>query len=376
MRAAATLGALSGRHRVSLLVVPLYAAPDAELRPELARLCERVEIVEPGRLADAPPAPRPGWRTLLARLGGSAGPPRPFRGARFDVVHVFRLAAVPFAARWLEGPERCPVRQLDLDDVESVSRRRLGELYRRNARPAEAAYELEQADRAAEQERWALRELERVYVCSEPDRQRLEAGARARLCVLPNTLPVPAPLAPASDEGPFTFLFLGTLGYFPNEDAAITFAERILPLIKGRTGRPVRLLVAGLGAGAELARRLAAADDVRLLGAVPDVREAYSQAHGLVVPLRAAGGTRIKILEAFGYRRPVVTTSLGIEGLAAIDGEHVLVADDPADFAAACRRLIDSPRLAADLAERAYALFLSAYSTEAAARAIAACEAG
>ena len=72
---------------------------------------------------------------------------------------------------------------------------------------------------------------------------------------------------------------------------------------------------------------LASAPGVDLIGQVPDVAAAYQAADVVVVPIRAGGGSRIKLLEAFSYRRPVVSTSVGAEGIAARDGQHLLQAD-------------------------------------------------
>jgi polysaccharide biosynthesis protein PslH len=80
--------------------------------------------------------------------------------------------------------------------------------------------------------------------------------------------------------------------------------------------------------------------------------------------LRAGGGTRIKILEAFARRLPVVSTSLGCEGLDARHGEELLVADTAPEFAAACVRVFEKPELAHSLVERAHALWSSRFRAE------------
>jgi glycosyltransferase involved in cell wall biosynthesis len=101
-----------------------------------------------------------------------------------------------------------------------------------------------------------------------------------------------------------------------------------------------------------------------LLGYVGDLAPLYAAADVAVVPLRAGGGTRIKVLEAFAHRIPVVTTSTGIEGIAATAGEHAMVADGPAEFAAACHALLTTPELADRTAARALELVQSVYLIE------------
>jgi glycosyltransferase involved in cell wall biosynthesis len=83
-----------------------------------------------------------------------------------------------------------------------------------------------------------------------------------------------------------------------------------------------------------------AGDGVVVTGAVPDPGEAFSRAAALVVPLRYGSGSRLKIIEAWARGVPVVTTTIGAEGLGATDGVDVLVGDDPAGLAAACGRLL------------------------------------
>jgi glycosyltransferase involved in cell wall biosynthesis len=83
--------------------------------------------------------------------------------------------------------------------------------------------------------------------------------------------------------------------------------------------------------------------EVRLHDSVEDLAPLYAAADVVVVPLRAGGGTRIKILESFAHGVPVVTTSLGAEGIDAADGVHLLVADNAEAFARACLRIKEAP---------------------------------
>jgi glycosyltransferase involved in cell wall biosynthesis len=95
---------------------------------------------------------------------------------------------------------------------------------------------------------------------------------------------------------------------------------------------------------------LASMPGVVVHGFVNDLAPFIADAAGLVVPLRVAGGTRIKILEAWAKGLPVVSTSIGAEGLQPIDGENCLLGDEPADLARACVRLLGDPQLGAALA--------------------------
>jgi glycosyltransferase involved in cell wall biosynthesis len=156
-----------------------------------------------------------------------------------------------------------------------------------------------------------------------------------------------------------TLLFFGSLGYAPNLDGILHFLDRIWPAVLAR--RPAtRLEIVGPGAPpALLARRSA---QVELIGFVEDLRPRLAGAAAVIAPLRLGGGTRLKILEAMAMGRPVVSTSLGAEGLEVRDGEELLLADEPAEFAGAVVRLLEDPRLGERLGRAARARVEQRYS--------------
>jgi glycosyltransferase involved in cell wall biosynthesis len=382
MRAGMVLQLLSRQYSVSLLVVRLYAPYDAPVPAPIARLCSRTVLFRadrsalrqsPSRLAPllklfgrAPRGQSPQARHGIEEAG------RAWRGVPFDTVHVFRLSMLPFARPYFGPSGAMTRRHLDLDDVESTTHRRLAELYRLNGNSAMARFEESEAERAEALEAEVLRELDRIYVCSEEGKAELHGRSRAQVCVLPNALPLPDPLPPRRREGPFTFLFVGTLGYYPNEDAVLHFCAETLPLMRQAARRDFRVTIVGTGATPAILR-LVELPEVRLIGVVPDVAPWYAGADAVIVPIRAGGGTRIKVLEAFSYERPVVSTSIGIDGIAARAEEHVLVGDTPTALAEQCLRLMADPTLAERLTGNAYALFRQAYTLEAVALSLAAC---
>jgi glycosyltransferase involved in cell wall biosynthesis len=359
MRAGLTLEALAADHDVHLLVVPVVATPFADqARAWASRWFVRAVVHRP--------APGPGPRTgpggglpLLARHADPAavrGAALLFRDVAFARVHVVRLYLAPFAVPYLvPGGPPC---HLDLDDHDCRTHRRLAALYAAAGRTAEAEAAGAEAERYAAMEAAWVPRFGRATLASEPDRRDAQAShGFTNLGVLPNGVRPPAagPAPPAG--GPFTFLFLGTLGYFPNEDGILHFCRDVLPGLRARAPAPFRVMVAGATPGT-LVRALAACPEVEMAGPVPDVEPLYARSDAVVVPLRAGGGTRIKVLEAFASGRPVVSTALGVEGLDVIDGRHLLVADGADDLAAACARLMASAELRRDLAARARAFVL------------------
>jgi glycosyltransferase involved in cell wall biosynthesis len=127
------------------------------------------------------------------------------------------------------------------------------------------------------------------------------------------------------------------MNYVANFDAVLYFCSEILPRIR-RVVSEVEVWVVGADPPPEV-RRLSG-DGVHVTGRVDDVVPYYRRSSVCVVPLRAGGGTRLKILEAMALGRPVVSTTIGCEGLDVVDGEHLLIADSPEQFADKTVRLL------------------------------------
>jgi len=132
-------------------------------------------------------------------------------------------------------------------------------------------------------------------------------------------------------------LFVGHLGYPPNQDAVLWLAEEIFPLIQERLP-DARCMIVGLRCPDSLSKRLSASK-VEYLGSQPDLSRFYATATAAIVPLRAGTGTRIKILEAFALGCPVVSTTKGAEGLGLTSGKELMIADDPQSLLDACIKI-------------------------------------
>jgi glycosyltransferase involved in cell wall biosynthesis len=134
-------------------------------------------------------------------------------------------------------------------------------------------------------------------------------------------------------------MFVGRMDYFPNHDAARYFLGEVWPLLRGCYGDDVRFHL--VGAGAPPSFHPEEIEGVVFDRSRADIVPVYREASVAVVPIRSGGGTRVKILEAFALGRPVVSTTMGAEGLDVEHGRHLLIADTAEAFADACAALLD-----------------------------------
>ena len=284
-----------------------------------------------------------------------------FAGQSFDVIHTFRLAMAPYALALHQAMDRRPALHLDVDDIESLAHTRVRDLHKASGHQRATLHESVNIRAYARWERMFFPRFDRLYVCSETDAARLRPGHRD-VRILPNTVHVPATIPAAAPAGTARMLFIGSFGHAPNIDGLQWFCREVLPAL--RRLRPCELVVAGRGASAKFVSFLSEQPGVVFLGAVPDSTAVYTDIHFTIVPLRAGGGTRIKILESFAQGRPVVTTTIGIEGIEASPGVDHLRADTAEDFLHACVRLIDDDGLRATLARNAFGLVSAAYAQD------------
>jgi sugar transferase (PEP-CTERM/EpsH1 system associated) len=153
-------------------------------------------------------------------------------------------------------------------------------------------------------------------------------------------------------RAPGSIVFTGSMDWMPNEDGMTFFVEEILPLVK-RAVPEATLTIVGRNPTARVRALAEGRSDISVTGTVPDVRPYLEAASVVVVPLRIGGGTRIKIYEAMGMERAVVSTTIGAEGLDVVDDEHILLADDPQSFADAVVDLLRAPERAEQIGRQA-----------------------
>jgi len=173
------------------------------------------------------------------------------------------------------------------------------------------------------------RSSDQVWCASESDKRAIsDAVAEKRLVVIPTIHPLrDRGKPPELREG---LLFIGHLGHRPNSDAVNYFMREIYPLIK-EVLPSVIFYIVGSGASPEIESYNSAT--VRVIGYVPDINPLLNDVRVFVAPLRFGAGVNGKIGEALSYGLPVVTTSIGAEGVGLTSGENAMIADDPREFA-------------------------------------------
>lgn len=355
---------LSQRHEVWCLSLSPNAAASAAAHP-LARWCNLTLVPAPhrsilGRAITTFASPLP---DMALRA-----PSRAFRQAldalldriRFDVV---QAESIEMAQYGLHAQRRGVLATLDQFNAEYVLQRRAALTDVRHPRRAHAAlYSLIQWRKLARYERHVCNRLDQVYVVSAQDATALrQIGVDSPLPIVPNGVdtefftPPPEPQSKSD-----LLLFTGTLDFRPNIDALIWFVRDVLPIIQRQ--RPgTRLRIVGRSP-APAVQALAQNANVELAANVPDVRPHFAAAAVYVLPMRIGGGVRLKLLEALAMATPLVSTTMGADGVEGLHAdEHCLLADDPHAFAAAVVRILTDRALAQRLAAQGRAFVAQHY---------------
>lgn len=175
-------------------------------------------------------------------------------------------------------------------------------------------------------------------------------------------------------EGEEALVFTGAMDYWPNVDAVEWFAREIFPLVREKSPR-TRFYIVGARPSPAV-QRLSDLPGVTVTGAVPDVRPYLAHGRIAVAPLRIARGIQNKVLEAMSMGRAVVASPEAAEGIAAVPGVELLIADGAADFAARVSALLDAPPAASALGVAARQRILDTYGWDANLRGVDACLSG
>ncbi len=286
----------------------------------------------------------------------------------FDLVQVVRLRMAPWAEPFAFRPGVVTVLDLDDDEVATHDRLRVEAEARGESDLAEhLGAEAEALGRLAD---WYAPRATVVTVASPDEVAGVARHRPTRVAVVPNAIDaVPGPRthlfhrsgraggARPADPGELRLLLVGNFTYAPNRWAAEVLVDEVRPALGARSGGPVQVEL--VGAIPPSFERFRAIPHVRVAGHLASEEEldaAYAAATLVVLPLVPAGGTRIKVLEAFTHRVPVVATPGAVEGLGVVDGVHALVAEGVDDLVEASIRALDDQAASRARVERAWEL--------------------
>ena len=215
----------------------------------------------------------------------------------------------------------------------------------------------------------ACRRADVVLAVSEQDKLALRevAGDEANVIVVPITVDVEqfAHARLQREPKPQRLLSIGTMFWPPNSEGILWWLSSSYAILQQHCPQLCYDIV-GARPPQQLEQLATNREGVQLHGYVVDVEPFWRTATALVVPLLSGGGVRVKILEAMARGVPVVTTSLGCEGLAVQHNVHVLIADTPEEFSTACLRIMQEPELAKSLMENALELVKDLYDAKSA----------
>jgi len=361
---------LPAPHSVSLLAFAQRGHEDDEVAAEIRERCDEVVIVPNERrgIAGAPKralqlrsllSGRSFERHVHERRAFQAALDRMCGRSQFDVVQIEHSFMAHF-----RFPSTAAL-VLDEHNVEHEIRSRTMAVVRPGTRKL-YDYLNHRKLRAEEERSW--QDVDACAVTSPRDEATIRSALpRALTAVVPNAVDTEffTPGAKPRERG--TILFYGTLSYYPNLDGLLFFLREIMPIVR-RDHPSARLKV--VGADPPEALRRFEARDVTFTGFAPDLRPHLDAANVIIAPLRIGGGTRLKVLEAMAMAAPVVSTSLGAEGIAVASGREVLLADSAETFAADVVRVLRDDGLAAELGAAGRRLIETSYDWRASARAL------
>ncbi len=264
-------------------------------------------------------------RAMAAKIAASAAADRP----TWVVAHAYHVGPMAVGSgrpAWI-----------DFHNLDSQIWRRMGETA---SSPFVRAFSALQAPRVQAFEDALLSRAQGVSCVSSPDAGAILARSPLSApLVVPNGVDLDRYRFRETSPGNGVLLFVGDLSWPPNAEGLRWFAERIWPLV--RRGAPrARVEVLGRRPPADLRRRV---PEWSFLGEGGDTRPHWERADAAIVPLLAGGGTRLKILEAGSCGVPVVSTSVGAEGLELAPDTEILLRDDPPDFADTLVRILGDP---------------------------------
>jgi sugar transferase (PEP-CTERM/EpsH1 system associated) len=360
---------LAKRHQVCVLT---FLEPDqspTDAGP-LAELCEWVETIPVARRSTSlrlqqmlfTCRPDMSWRLwspdFEARLAAR------LRQETFDVVEIEGIEMAPYLPT-VEAARPRPLIIYDAHNAEWILQQRaFAADVKTPARWLLAWYSWVQWHRLRRYEADLLQRVDHTIAMSAPDKVALrDVISDAPITVIPNGVDLAAYRDFKGTPVPFDLLFTGKMDFRPNIDAILWFGQYVLPLIRAEHPQTTFAIV-----GQRPHPRLDSLRDapgVTITGYVDDIRPYIAGATLYVAPLRVGGGTRLKLLEAMAMGKPIVSTTVGAEGFPVVNGQELVLADEPEEFASQVLSLLDNPSRRRELGQAGLAFARANYGWDA-----------
>jgi sugar transferase (PEP-CTERM/EpsH1 system associated) len=339
-------------HHISYIALDDSSA-DTESRARSVEYCDDLICV--------PHSTRPKFSAgFYAELAGNLLSPLPYFMKKYESPgmrraieeqlsrQTFDVLVCDFLQPSINVPDGLPIPSVIFQhNVEAMIWKRHYEMQRN---PIKRAYLFDQWRKTRSYERAACNRFDAVVAVSREDRQLMmnEYGVK-HVDDIPTGVDTNY-FAATSDSvsQPHNVVFTGSMDWLPNEDAMQYFTREILPLVREKLP-DLTLTVVGRNPYPSLVELSQRDPAITVTGRVDDVRPYIERATAYVVPIRIGGGTRLKIYEAMAMGKPVISTTVGAEGLPIRDNTEILLADTPASFAQAVVRVLTDEELAKEL---------------------------
>jgi glycosyltransferase involved in cell wall biosynthesis len=275
------------------------------------------------------------------------------RRTPFDAVHADQLWMAPYAL-WVQQamvPGRKPLTVLDQHNAVYLIPARLAE---HEHNPLKRALLALEARKLARFERATCRQFDGVAWVTHEDHAALQCQLPAAQATVPKAAMIPICVNPQEEPvivrpaGGRRVTFLGGLHWPPNAEGIVWFAREVWPAVQQQV--PDALLTV-IGKEPPPALQAATIPHLHVTGYVDDPTPLLAETAVFIVPLHAGGGMRVKILDAWTWGLPIVSTTIGAEGIAIRPGENILIADAAPAFAEALIRLLQNPTQAETIAQ-------------------------
>lgn len=367
MRIGVFVEALARFGELDLIVLPIFGT-DGSSNPLCRRLDINPTIMQTDGRADTP-------LTLLRQIADPQSRLASFReygkpslsafvsvpvlndirqktgGRRYDLVHIARAYLLPVIDVWPKGKR--PMVSVDLDEDDVRTQQNIAMLHRRRGDADAGDWCEAEAAAFARLLDQRLTDADLAFVSTDLDRETLRGRSpKSNLILAENAVSIP-PVTIRERPGS-ELLFVGGFGYFPNADAASWILDAISPRLTASFSGSASLTIVGRNPPPALADR-AASLGASLLDDVEDLAPIYARTNVALVPVRAGGGSRIKLLEAAAHGVPIVATTIGAEGTHMRDGEDLWLADTAEAIVEAIMDVLRSPAEAARRAANARA---------------------